>query len=271
MTATVGVTAGRRAEEQALLLERAGLRVLIGPAMGTALLTESGPLRDVTAQLIADPPDYVVADTGIGIRSWVAAADGWGWRAELLDVLGRSRIACRGPKALGALRSADLPVWWRAPGEQLAEVRDHLLAQDLTGARVAVQLHGEDEPAFIGALQAAGAHVVEVPVYRWTVPDDRRPALDLVRRTCEGEVDALTFTSAPAVHGLFALARAAESGDALLAACNGGVLVACVGPVCGAAATEEGLTDPRWPEHWRLGSMVRLVVDELARSADRSS
>ena len=263
MTAMVGVTAGRRAEEQALLLERAGLRVLIGPAMGTALVTESGPLRDVTAELIAVPPDYVVADTGIGIRSWLAAADGWGCADALTDVLARSRIACRGPKAQGALRSAALPIWWRAPGEQLAEVRDRLLAEDLVGMRVAVQLHGEDEPDFLGALRAAGAAVVEVPVYRWTVPDDRRPALDLVRRTCDGEVDALTFTAAPAVHGLFELARAADLGDALLGACNAGLLVACVGPVCGAAATREGVLDPRWPEHWRLGSMVRLVVDAL--------
>jgi uroporphyrinogen-III synthase len=129
---------------------------------------------------------------------------------------------------------------------------------------VAVQLHGEDEPELVAALVAAGAEVVEVPVYRWTVPEDRRPALDLVRRTCDGEVDAVTFTSAPAVHGLFALARAAELGDALVEACNAGVLVACVGPVCGAAATQEGVVDPRWPEHWRLGSLVRLVVDELS-------
>ena len=127
-----------------------------------------------------------------------------------------------------------------------------------------MQLHGEEEPAFVAALEGAGAEVVEVPVYRWTVPDDRRPALDLARRTCDGEVDALTFTSAPAVHGLFALARATDLGDALVDACNAGVLVACVGPVCGAAATEVGVVDPRWPEHWRLGSLVRLVVDELS-------
>jgi uroporphyrinogen-III synthase len=239
VTATVGVTAGRRAEEQALMFERAGLRVVIGPAMGTLLVTESGALREVTAALVARPPDYLIADTGIGIRSWIAAADGWGWREQLVDALQRARIACRGPKS-------------------------RLLAEDLTGARVAVQLHGEDEPALIGSLTSAGADIVEVPVYRWTVPDDRRPALELIAKACEGTLEAITFTSAPAVHGLFDLARADGSGDALLDACNGRVLVACVGPVCGAAATEEGIAAPRWPDHWRLGSMVRLVVDALS-------
>ena len=265
MTATVGVTAGRRADEQALLLERAGLRVVIGPAMGTAFTTEDGPLRAVTDALVAAPPDYLVADTGIGIRSWVAAADGWGQRDALLAALAQARIACRGPKAQGALRSAGLPIWWQAPGEQLAEVWARLLQEDLAGARVAVQLHGEDEPAFVGALTAAGASVTEVPVYRWTVPEDRRPALELVTLTCEGQVDALTVTAAPAVHGLFDLARAAGSADALLDACNSRVLVACVGPVCGAAATAEGVAQPRWPEHWRLGAMVKMVAEALSR------
>ena len=134
VTATVGVTAGRRAEEQALLLERAGLRVVIGPAMGTALTTEDGPLRTVTDALIARPPAYVVADTGIGIRSWLAAAEGWGSRDALLAALARARIACRGPKAQGALRSAGLAIWWQAPGEQLAEVQARLLSEPLAGA-----------------------------------------------------------------------------------------------------------------------------------------
>jgi len=139
-----------------------------------------------------------------------------------------------------------------------------VLGEPLAGRRVAVQLHGEDEPALVGALEQAGAEVVEVPVYRWTVPEDRRPALELVTLTCEGGIDALTFTAAPAVHGLFGLARAAGSADALLDACNTRVLVACVGPVCGAAASEEGVTRPRWPEHWRLGAMVKMVADDLS-------
>ena len=105
MSATVGVTAGRRAEEQATLLERAGLRVLIGPAMGTAMVTESGPLRDITTALIARPPDYVVADTGIGIRSWLAAAAGWGCEAEAWGLVNRVVADDRVDDEAGALAS----------------------------------------------------------------------------------------------------------------------------------------------------------------------
>jgi len=269
--ATVGVTADRRADEQALLLERLGLRVVLGPVLGTVMVTEGGPLRDVTASLISRPPDYVVANTGIGVRSWLAAAESWGQTDALLGALRHTRIAARGPKAVGALRSAGLDVWWRAPTEQLGTVIDHLLAEPLEGARIAVQLHGEDSPESVSALRAAGAEVLEIPVYRWTVPADDAPALRLIASVCEGRIDAVTFTSAPAVRNLLDLASGVGLAGDLLAALNGPVLVACVGPVCAGAAHEQGIVDVAVPEHWRLGALVRLVADELDRRAEASA
>jgi hypothetical protein len=35
--------------------------------------------------------------------------------------------------------------------------------------------------------------------------------------------------------------------------------------VCSAAARQEGIDSPVHPQHWRLGSLVRLVADELSR------
>ncbi len=260
---TVGVTADRRGAEQEVMLARHGLRVVRGPVLGTVMVTEDGPLEDVTDALIARPPTHVLANTGIGVRSWLGAASSWGKGEALLSALGAARIAARGPKAVGALRSAGLPVWWQAPSEQLGEVVDHLVASGVAGARVAVQLHGVESPE-IGALSAAGAEVVEVPVYRWTVPADHGPALRLVELTCDGEIDAVTFTSAPAVRAFVELARRVDLDGPLLEALNGRVLVACVGPVCAGAAREVGIRDPSVPEHWRLGSLVRLVAEQLA-------
>ena len=37
---------------------------------------------------------------------------------------------------------------------------------------------------------------VEVPVYRWQLPDDSQPALHLVEEACAGRLNAITFTSA---------------------------------------------------------------------------
>lgn len=260
---TVGITADRRGDEQALMFTRLGLSVLRGPAIATVQVSDDARLRAVTEALVAEPPDYLVANTGLGMRNWLALAESWGLAQGLLTALGTTRIVARGPKAAGAVRIAGLGVWWRSPDEQVASVGRRLVEEGVSGARVAVQLHGDHRSGLSGVLGDAGAEVIELPVYRWTAPADAAPALGLIERCCSGGVDAVTFTAGPAVRNLFEIADAEGRADALLDALNGPVLVACVGPVCAGVAAEEGLTDVVVPEHWRLGSLVRLVADEL--------
>jgi uroporphyrinogen-III synthase len=81
---------------------------------------------------------------------------------------------------------------------------------------------------------------------------------------CTGAVDAVTFTSQPAVHHLFRIAERLGRADDLRAACNGAVLPVCVGPVCADAALAEGITRPRWPDPPRLAAMIRLVAAALS-------
>ena len=65
---TVGITADRRWEEQAELLRRRGACVLHGPSIRTLPLGPEMELREVSEQIILDPPDIVIANTGIGMR-----------------------------------------------------------------------------------------------------------------------------------------------------------------------------------------------------------
>ncbi len=104
-----------------------------------------------------------------------------------------------------------------------------------------------------------------MPVYRWLLPDDPAPAQRLIEETCAGSVDALTFTSQPAVHHLFRIAEAAGAAQRLRDACNATVLPLCVGPVCAEAATAVGVTRPVWPDPPRLAAMVRLLAARIGR------
>ncbi len=247
------------------MLRRLDLDVVHAPVMKTEL-TDDGRLRAATEALIAAPPDFLVANTGLGMRSWWGKLAGWGLEEELRAALTHTRVAARGPKAAGAARIIGLEVWWRSPDEQLATVGRRLLGEGMEGRRVAIQLHGEDRQDLVQVLRSAGAEVIELPVYRWTLPADDRSALDLIGRCCRGSVDAVTFTAGPQVRNLMALARSVGLADALVGACRGeDLLVACVGPVCAAVAAEEGLDDVAVPEHWRLGSLVRMVAEHLDR------
>ncbi|MFC4949418.1 uroporphyrinogen-III synthase [Pseudonocardia sp. GCM10023141] len=263
---TVGITAARRAEELATMLERRGAAILQGPALRIVALTDDTELQRATRELIARPPDIVVATTGIGYRGWMEAADGWGIGEELLAALGAGRLLARGPKARGAIRASGLVDEWSPPSESSAEVLEYLLDGGVEGARIAVQLHGEPLPDVVEALTLAGAEVVEVPVYRWAAPADLGPLDRLTDAALAGAIDALAFTSAPAVASM--LARAAERGlrDDLITALQGPVLALCVGPVTAGPLMAVDVPTVQ-PERSRLGAMVRKLEAALPERA----
>lgn len=172
---TVGVTAARRAEELGTLLRRRGATVVHAPALRIVPLADDGELLAATEQLIADPPDVVVATTAIGFRGWIEAADGWGIGDRLLATLRGVELLARGPK-VKAVRAAGLSEAWSPASESMAEVLERLLEEGVRGRRVALQLHGEPLPGFVESLREAGAEVVAVPVYRWMPPEDIAPS-----------------------------------------------------------------------------------------------
>lgn len=265
---TVGVTAARRADELAALLDRRGATVLHGPAIRIIPLPDDAELQAATESLIAGPVDFVVVTTGIGFRGWLEAAEGWGLGPDLLEVLGKASIFARGPKAKGAVRAGGLVESWSPLSESNSEILKHLLEVGVDGCRVALQLHGEPLPYFVDALRRAGADVVEIPVYRWTAPADGAPLERLLESVLAGAVDALTFTSAAAAACVLSTAQRLGRGEALLNALRGPVMVACVGSITAGPLVEAGIPVVQ-PDRARLGALARTVAVELPARATR--
>jgi uroporphyrinogen-III synthase len=259
---TVGVTAARRADELAALLERRGAVVMRAPVLRIVPLSDDAALLETTKRLLDEAPDVVVATTAIGFRGWIEAADGWGLGEALLSRLGGVQILARGPKVRGAVRAAGLTESWSPASESMAEVLERLLEEGVEGRCVAVQLHGEPLPGFSEALRAAGATVVGVPVYRWMPPDDLAPVDRMLDAVFARSLDAVSFTSAPAAASL--LERAEQRGRIaeLLDAFRSDVLAACVGPVT-ALPLQSREVPTREPERFRLGPLVQLIAAEL--------
>ncbi|MGW0162242.1 uroporphyrinogen-III synthase [Mycobacterium sp. NPDC003323] len=263
----VAVTSARRAEELATLLTRRGADVTSAAAITMVPLPDDDELRANTEALIADPPDIVIATTGIGLRGWIAAADGWGLAHELTAALSNARIVSRGPKATGALRAAGLPEEWSPESESSRELLHYLLEGGIVGMRVAVQLHGTNDdwdpfPEFLDELRAAGADVVPIRVYRWNPAPRNGPFDQLVLAIAEQRFDAVSFTSAPAVASL--LLRAADLGveDDVLNALRTNVHAMCVGPITARPLVRLGVPTSA-PERMRLGALARHITDEL--------
>ncbi|TFI41996.1 uroporphyrinogen-III synthase [Rhodococcus sp. 1R11] len=265
---TVALTAERRADELATMLERRGANIVHAAAIHVLPLIDDSELKSATEGIVERPPQIVVISTGIGFRGWLDAAAEWGVRDDLLAALEHTRIIARGPKARGAIRGAGLREEWSPATEASQEVADHLAAQGVSGADIAVQLHGvitEWEPTIhlSDALSELGAQVRPIPVYRWIRPVDQAPLLDLLAQIIEHRVDAVTFTSAPAVASLLSTAKDNAMLDGFLAALRGPVAAICVGPVTSAPLDALGVPTSM-PSRARLGSLAKFVVEQLS-------
>ena len=167
----IAVTADRRFKELAAALERRGATVEHAPALEVVPHLDDESLVERTREILANPPDVVVATTGIGFRGWIEAADAVGLAEDLLDVLGAARLIARGPKARGAIEAAGLTADWVATSETAAEIQQFLLAEGVAGLRIAVQHHGSGADGLDEAFAEAGATVASVVVYSWGPSD----------------------------------------------------------------------------------------------------
>ena len=256
---TIGITAARRREELGAALERRGAKVAYAPAIKIVPLADDTDMLAATRRCVTSPPDIVVVTTGIGFRGWMEAADAWGLAQPLFDRLDAATVVTRGPKARGAVRAAGLSEAWSPESESSSEVLEYLLGMDLTGRRIAVQLHGEPVPDLVQALCAAGAELVEVPVYRWIPPDDVAPLHKLIASVAARQVDAVVFTSAPAAASFL---HAVGGRHAVLDALRSDVLACCVGPVT-ATPLQRADIPTIAPDRPRLGALVREIAAQL--------
>lgn len=254
------VTADRRAGDLRVALERRGASVVHTPALTIVAHTADDELVRQTCALLRTPPDTLVVTTAIGFRGWIEAADAAGFGDGLHDVLCRTRIIARGPKARGAIQAAGLEADWVAETETSAEIRDFLLTEGVAGHRIAVQHHGAGADELDVDLAAAGAQVTSLVVYRWGPPPDPQALGYGIEQAAGGDVDVVVFTSAPAASAWLEAAEAAGALPSVLALADSGrLVVAAVGPVTARPLRDAGIT-ALLPERSRLGSLVRAIV-----------
>ena len=260
---TVGITAARRWEDQAQHLTSRGAVVLHAPALSTRPADPEGELRHVTEDLIRHRPTLTILTTGAGTAAWLSAADSFGAGTQLLDALRHGTVIPRGPKTVAACVQAGLDVPRDAGLERVQQVLETARAAGLAGSRVAVQLDGAETSWLVDALRAEGAEVVPVRVYRWRRSPDDEQLLKLIDAVCRGKVQAVTFTSTPAVRNFFARAREAGQATALLEALGSEAAAISIGPVTSEALRREGVIELVEPARARLGAMIAALVHHL--------
>lgn len=248
----------RMASETARLIERNGGRAMVAPAMREIPLGDNPAALEFAERLLAGEIDIAIFLTGVGVRALFQVMETRHPRAALRAALARIVTAVRGPKPLAALRDQGLEPSLQAPEPNTwRELLDVLSTRaELRGKRIALQEYGVSNRDLVSALEARGADVMMVPVYRWTLPVDREPLNEALRAIATGQADVALFTSSNQVTNVMQMADAQGLGDAVRRGL-GTMVIGSVGPVCSAELRARGIPADLEPGHPRLGHLIK--------------
>jgi uroporphyrinogen decarboxylase len=260
----------RRAEDVVRLIEKHGGVPHVSPSMRETPLDDHRSAVDFAHRLITGEVDIVVFMTGGGFQELLAMVRRHVDQQRYLDALSDIVTIARGPKPAAAMKEVGLTPTFRVPEpntwRQVLQTIDESVP--VANQVVALQEYGQTNPSLIAGLEARGAGVLRVQVYRWDLPEDIGPLAQNVRDLAAGRLDVLLFTSAQQIVNLLRVADDLGLTDRVRQRLAETV-VASVGPTTSEALRDHDLPVDVQPEHPKLGPLVLAAAaqchDLLAR------
>ncbi len=289
---TVAITGSRRASELAHLIKNFGGVPYIAPTVGIASreLREAGA-EELVRHVIDGRVDYAVFMTGPGTFTIMDMAEKLGLKQDFIKALNRLTIVARSQKPKSALEKHGVKVdivpvdTHDNTAEGIARAMKKL---DLSGKRVAILWHGHQDDSLKKWLEEDGAKVSMFQVYEYaltlsgsgatilgemgfqfTAPELKR-ILELIRDAIDGKIDAITFTSPPSARNLFEVAREHNLRKEFVDVMNGKLVVVAVGMPTRRAIEENGVRVDVMPDVYKMGPMVKALVDYVKVNPNKS-
>lgn len=264
---TVAILESRLGRQFAELIEKHGGRAFHAPALAEVPEIDRDAIAGLVADLESRPPKVAIFQTGVGTRALFEATDALGMTGRLLALLAKVTVAVRGPKPTAVLRGRGVRMDLSARDPfTTTEVLETLAQLQVQGERVVVQRYGVTNVELEEALKARGAQVIEIPLYRWSLPENTRPMVELMDALDQRRIDAVAFTNAAQVYNLFELAEKLKRASALRASLNA-TLIASVGPVSSHALRKFGVDVTLESSPPKLGPLMS-VLDQALTSRD---
>jgi uroporphyrinogen-III synthase len=260
----IAILESRLGVQLAQLIERAGAVPLHAPALAEVPDGDPQALAAFLDSCASRPPTLFIFQTGVGTRALLDMTEALGRTQELLQLLANAKVAERGPKPAAVLRAQSIRIdLATSDPHTTTELLSVLEALPLAGARVVVQRYGESNTELETALRQRAAEVVELPMYRWTLPQNTAPLARLLDALDRKEVDAAVFTSASQARNLFAYAAEHDRAEALGAALAR-TKVFSIGPVCSRALHALGVRVDAESSPPKLGPLMSLLRERLS-------
>lgn len=254
----------RRADDLTRLIQRYDGKPYVSPSMREAPLDDDDAAVDFAHRVMTGGIDAAIFLTGVGTRELFRLIERRVDRQRFLDCLSDIKTLARGPKPAAALREAGVtptvivpePNTWR----EVLDVVDRQLP--VANLNVAVQEYGTTNVSLVAGLEARGASIMRVTVYRWELPEDTAPLEANVQRLANQEIDVAMFTSAQQAVHLMQVAAKLELEQEVRQGVAAAV-VCSIGPTTSETLRELGWTIDFEPTHPKMGALV----SEAARAA----
>lgn len=253
----------RRAKEIEGYIQRLNGDAFVAPSVAERAIEQDGIAAGFLRQLESGAIDLLICMTGTGLaflRDQIAAE----MPVERLSAaLRKITIVSRGPKPVPILRALEVPVAVVVPEPNTW--REIVEAVTIRPERkIAVQEYGRPNLQMNAALEALGATVTPMTIYRWTLPDDIEPLREAVRRLSSRKIDVVIFTSSIQLDHLLEIARDLNLEDQVYSALRHDVVIASVGPVMTEWLEGHGISVDIIPKHPKMASLVKTAADESA-------
>lgn len=251
----------RRAVEIAELIRRYGGEPFVAPSMREVPIEQNRDALELLPALEAGKFDLLILMTGVGTRTLVQILLTQFSQEKIIAALRRVKLVARGPKPVAVLKELGLqpaitvpePNTWR----EILSTFDGSI--DVRSKRIAIQEYGISNPELTSALEARGATVSTISIYRWELPNDFEPLRRAIEKITQGDADIVLFTNGAQVDHLFRVAAKSDNTDSLREGLQRAV-VGSVGPICTQVLEQFGIDPDVEPAHPKMGSLIARVA-----------
>jgi uroporphyrinogen-III synthase len=261
---TIASFESRMATEITRLIERHGGKPLVTPALREIPLDDNSAALRFGDRLMTERIDMLILLTGVGTTAlFDLLKTRYPW-PSIVAALTQTALVARGPKPVAALKALGLHPTLTVPEpntwvDLISTVDEY---RPVKGLRVAVQEYGVSNPELLEALKQRGAELFQVPIYRWTLPEDLGPLRQALDEIITGKVTVLLITNAAQVDHVMQVLEKDGKVESFRAALKK-MVIASIGPT-----TSERLRDHDWPinlepSHPKMGILVKECGEQV--------
>jgi len=222
---------------------------------------------------------FFVFMTGVGVFTLFQNVDKLHELDNVIEKLRDTVIIARSNKPAAELRKFGVATNFVPDMNTIDGVFDLVRKFDVKNKNIGILWHGDYSDSFKRKLESLGSKVFEFSSYSYSISLEQKngimlkemgydyvaPTEEKIRKLIEdimtGIIDAITFTSPPAVKEFFDFAKTNNKIDSLKDRLNHNLLVVSVGPSTSKMLEKFQINVDVIPSTYRMGAMVKELAD----------